>query len=622
MKKIILPLFLFAFFSSSLGFSQATQDVDLQREIEWLQAETFVFSASRHEQKQSEVPASIFVITSEDIRRSTANSIPELLRMVPGMQVSKINGNTWAITARGFQGRYAGKLLVLMDGRTLYTPLFSGVYWDVQDTVLSDIERIEVIKGPGASLWGANAVNGIINIITKHSKKTQGGKVTSWAGKEEKGGASLRYGAELTEKTSFRIFGKNYLRGNEALMKDDTDSYDGIDMKRIGFRMDSELNKKNEVTMQGDLYRGREHELKRNTVTKSTIDIWGGDLLGRWKHALSPHSETTLQVYFDRTSRLTRITRDVRDTIDVDFQHVYTEVTGHKIVWGLGYRYLRDHVTFFSNFMFIRPERSTENLYTGFVQDEITLSDELTLTLGAKLEHNAFTGYESQPTVKAMWTPEKDLSVWGSISRAISTPSRFSHDVSFGAPTGGDSGLRSEVMIGYEMGLRKSFRDVLSLDLSVFHNDYSKVINSGNSGYGYSRGCELAVTSQLSDDINLKGGYSFLEGQITDRTTDLRMNSMITPRHQFQLTSQIDLPNDFEFDTQLFYNSGFKGTSTKYLPYYNLNLRLGWKPVDSLEVSLVGQNLLLGNHHEYDDTASLAATNIRRSFFGKISWDF
>ncbi len=356
-----------------------------------------ITSVSKKPERLADAAAAIFVITQEDIRRSGVTSIPEALRMVPGINVARIDSNKWAITSRGFNGRFANKLLVLIDGRIVYAPSFSGVYWEVQDTLMEDVDRIEVIRGPGATLWGANAVNGVINIITKSVADTQGGLVAMGAGTKERGFGGVRYGTDMGEATYGRFYAKGFKR-DEFVHTTGDDAGDDWDMLRGGFRVDSLLYDRDPVTVQGDIYHGNINQTLNLSILsapysdiledKSKVSGW--NLLTRWQHTLSPTSDLTLQAYYDRTDRDDAVYGEIRNTFDIDLQHQFAAYERHEVIWGLGYRYVHDDIsTNSSNTLILDPDSSSDELFSAFVQDKITvIEDYLWLTIGSKFEHN------------------------------------------------------------------------------------------------------------------------------------------------------------------------------------------------------------------------------------------
>src|ERR1700692_2028628 len=381
-----------------------------------------VTSVSKRTQKVADAAAAIFVITQEDLRRSGATSIPEALRLVPGLEVARIDENKWAIGSRGFTGRFDDKLLVLIDGRSVYTPLFSGVYWDVEDVPLEDIDRIEVIRGPGATLWGANAVDGVINIITKPAKATQGGFVKVEGGDAQLTADSVRYGDTIGTKGSYRVYGKYFDWKPSTDLGGQTAS-DGWHQARAGFRADWALSQADSLTVQGDIYSSRDGEnliLPMLSAPYSTTfgtggDYSGGNVLGRWTHS-SNNSSFSLQGYFDRTNYADNsLFVDHESVFDIDFQHDFRIGQAHEVVWGASYRSIQDHNA--SSFtVAVQPSSAQYNQFSAFVQDEITLLDQrLRVTVGSKFEHNAFTGFEFEPNIRFLGNIRQDPSGWVAI---------------------------------------------------------------------------------------------------------------------------------------------------------------------------------------------------------------
>ncbi|RDH85215.1 MAG: outer membrane receptor protein [endosymbiont of Seepiophila jonesi] len=445
-KSPLCPIALIsaALFSTPV-LAEESVDAYLDLELED-QLSMEVTSVSRKKQRLNEVAAAAYVITQDDIRRSGVTSIPEALRLAPGIQVTKMDCNKWAISSRGFNAQFANNLLVLIDGRSVYTSTYSGVYWEVQDTMLEDIDRIEVIRGPGATVWGANAVNGVINIITKQASETQGGLLVAGAGNEEKALTSLRYGAELGEQTFGRIYLKYNDRDSSFAPLLDEQAGDDWNSLRAGFRVDGVLNVSSQWTLQGDIYETDENQIVHNIYRDPTdpannppysdsnvadnIEASGWNLLGRWEQRLSEGSSATLQVYFDHNERKEAVLEQRNDTLDIDFQQQFSSLEGHDIVWGLGYRRIQDD--FGNTFsVSLSPEEQTSDLFSTFVQDEIELTPEtLRLTLGSKFEHNDYTGFEVQPSARLLWLPKEGHTLWSSVSRAVRTPSRVEDSVS------------------------------------------------------------------------------------------------------------------------------------------------------------------------------------------------
>src|SRR5579864_8165936 len=445
-----------------------------------------VISASKKEQKLSRTAAAIFVITQEDIRRSGATNIPDVLRMVPGMNVAQINGSTWAISARGFNQQFSNKLLVMMDGRVVYTSTFAGVFWDtVLDFPLEDIARIEVIRGPGGTVWGANAVDGVINILTKKASETRGGMVVAEGGNIDQEGGIVQYGGELKQGTDYRVYAKYFNRAN-LLDLNGRNGHDGWHQLRGGFRVDSALSSKDSLMVEGDIVTGREGELgfvlpsiasPAFAAESEQINLGNGSLESVWNHVYSARSDTSLQISYDRHKRDDPQNPETRDTLDFDFQHHIALGGRQDLVWGLGYRYTTDLILG-SLTVAMNPARSTHQVFDGFFQDEIALvSDRLYLTAGTKLEHNDYTRFEVMPSIRMTCALPAHQMLWLAVSRALRAPSRNDTNLVLNIGTGpagppnlvrlyGNPQYQDERLIAYEMGYRTSLSNRLSIDFA------------------------------------------------------------------------------------------------------------------------------------------------------------
>ncbi|RLJ17032.1 hypothetical protein DJ031_14820 [bacterium endosymbiont of Escarpia laminata] len=634
-----------------------------------------VTSVSKKKQRLNEVAAAAYVITQDDIRRSGVTSIPEALRLAPGIQVTKMDSNKWAISSRGFNAQFANKLLVLIDGRSVYAPSYSGVYWEVQDTVLEDIDRIEVIRGPGATVWGANAVNGVINIITKQASETQGGLVVAGAGNEEKAFTSLRYGAELGEQTFGRIYLKYNDRDSSFAPSLDEQAGDDWNSLRAGFRVDGVLNASNQWTLQGDIYETDENQILQGVTqdpsdpansppysdsnVADNIEASGWNLLGRWEQRLSEYSSTTLQVYYDHNERKEAILGQRHDTLDIDFQHQFNPLEGHDIVWGLGFRRIKDK--FDNTFpISLLPDEQTSDLFSTFVQDEIELApDTLRLTLGSKFEHNDYTGLEIQPSARLLWLPKEGHTLWTSVSRAVRTPSRVEDSSSIvpriipiGPPPippliltiHGNEDFEAEELTAIELGYRVQPAERLSLDLALFYNQYNNLGTFesvaltervfDNKQEATSRGLELAMDWHLLEWWRLQANYSYIEveQETASDSTDIVTGPVVegsSPKHQLSVRSAMDLSNEWSLDLWAYYvdelaASSFSSAQIPILipSYTSLNTRLAWRPWEDLELSLVGQNLLQNHHAEFVGETFATQTEVERSVYGMIRFDF
>lgn len=647
--------------------SQSTEELLSLSIEELLRLE--ITSAAKKPQTISNTAAAIFVIIQEDIRRCGATSIPEALRLAPGVNVARIDGSKWAITTRGFNGRFANKLLVLMDGRSVYTPLFSGVYWDVQDTLLEDIERIEVIRGPGATLWGANAVNGAINIITKHSEKTHGLLVKGGYGSEEQGFTAVRYGSPVGAHGNYRAYVKYFNRDGFDCM-DGEEAADDWNAFRGGFRYDGRLGPKDTLTVQGDAYSGTEGQTDaefslappfyRQAVDNNT-DFSGGNLLLRWERALSESSDLALQAYYDRTKRdETALLKESRNTFDLDFQHRFAFGHQQEIVWGLGFRASWDDIDPNEPSVRINERKQTDLLASCFVQDEIVLkADWLRLILGSKFEHNDYTGFEAQPNARLIWTPSEKHSVWAAVSRAVRTPSRAEEDATLGIgfvppdpPTpltlisaDGNDDYDSEELLAWELGYRFLANTAYSFDLAAFLNVYDNLRSAEPQALDSSAlpthlilpnradnklkaktwGFEGVVDCKVDTWWRVQAAYTYLQMDVdaqTDSNDTVSVDLMedTSPEHQLSLRSYMDLPYNLELDLWLRYVDKLENLAID--DYLTLDVRLGWQPYPGLELALVGQNLLQDSHIEFEPEYQTLATEVPRGIYGQAVWRY
>ncbi|WP_236632067.1 TonB-dependent receptor plug domain-containing protein [Endozoicomonas montiporae] len=465
-----------------------------------------VTSVSRKKQRLMDSAAAIFVITSEDILRSGVTSIPEALRMVPGMQVARFNGNTWSISTRGFNYIFANKLLVLIDGRTVYSPLFSGVNWDVQDTLMEDIDRIEVIRGPGAALWGANAVNGVINVITKKAADTQGNLVSLGAGNEEKAFGAYRHGGEFGETGYYKVYFKAFERDGLA-KADGSDANDDWKMKRAGFRTEWKPTADTDLTFLGDIYEGTTRPILKifdkndpfagnngiQRLENTDRDQRGGNLIAHWKKTISDAEDYSLRAVLDDYQNFDYRITEKRQSFDLEFQHYFQPLENHDLVWGASFRRTWYQL---SDMRYIehrdkdgnKKDSRQDNLYSLFAQDDITLNKSWNVSFSARYEHNAFTGEEFQPNAKLTWKATEDRTFWASVSKAVKTPSVsetavFSDNITFasiGSPfivsIAGNRDLNSEELNAFELGYREQFGSSFRLDITGFYNQYENIV--------------------------------------------------------------------------------------------------------------------------------------------------
>lgn len=625
-----------------------------------------VTSVAKRPQQLFETAAAVFVITPEDLRRSGVTTIPEALRMVPGMQVAHIDANKWAISARGFNGRFANKLLILMDGRSVYSSLFSGVYWDEQDTLLEDIARIEVIRGPGAALWGANAINGVVNIITKGADETQGTLVEAGAGTEERGFGAARYGGKLADKAYYRIYAKYFKRDN-YVAPSGIEAADDWDVLRGGFRLDWETTSQDALTLQGDIYDGKAGQTYTTLAlsqpfTKTVnndIDTAGGNILARWRHMLSETSNLSLQLYYDRAERNNpSLLEQILDTVDIEFQHHLRFGKRHQIDWGLGYRFNQSD-TRASLELVLNPNRRSYDLFSAFIQDEITLVDDrLRLTLGSKFEHNDFSGLEVLPNTRLLWMPHDRHTVWTSISRAVRLPSRLDHDARFNerilpddpfavVSLFGDKDFDSEELLAFELGYRVQPTTRLFVDIAAFYNLYDRLRTieprmpfqqtssfpsplvlpfvTDNKKDGEIYGVELATDWKARDTWRLQLAYSFLQIELhpheDSADTESEKAEGESPEHQLSLRSSLNILPNLDFDLWLRYVDNLPSLGID--SYVTLDARLAWRPGENWELSIVGQNLPDAQHNEFKpEFGKVLSTGVERGVYGKVLWNY
>lgn len=623
-----------------------------------------VTSASKKEQKLSQVAAAIFVITQEDIRSSGALNIPDLLRMVPGLDVAQINANTWAISSRGFNLQFANKLLVLIDGRAVYTPLFGGVNWDTQDVPLEDIERIEVIRGPGGTVWGANAVDGVIDIITKRAAETQGGLVTGGGGTQAQEFGTLQYGGQIKGDTSYRIFAK-YLNDDHLADLNGESGKDDWHFLHAGFRADTTLSKKDSLTTQGDIYTGDEGSIIVHSVLSPVENInverlaplSGGDVMTRWDHIFSSRSDMTLKFYFDRYARDGPEASEVRNTFDIDFQNHIVAGARQDFIWGAEYRHSADETVGTIDQAFV-PANETGDLFNAFLQDQITLKpDRLAVYVGARIENSYFSGFDYEPSARFAWTPGNHRTFWASISRASRTPAQrdIGIDAVLAALPGpsevallGNPSIKSEHVIAYQLGYRAQPTERLSIDLTVFLNNYhdlesEQILPSffdpnsvppvtvfpemyGNRMYGMTEGFEASVKWKATSRWTLSPGYSFLEMHLHTLAGTLDSTSVedaegSNPGNQAQLRSHVDLSSGLAWDTNAYFVGRLPAQFVA--SYTRLDSQLTWHLKEHLQLSLAGQNLLRDHHVEFNDQfQSVNSSEVKRSAYAKFTWRF
>lgn len=589
-----------------------------------------ITSVSRRAQRLSDAAASIFVITGDEIRRAGATSLPEALRLAPNLNVVRVSTYGYTVSARGFTSSSGNKLLVLIDGRSVYTPLFSGVFWDVQDVMLEDIERIEVISGPGSTLWGVNAVNGVINIITRSARDTQGGLVAAGGGNQDRQGA-VRWGGTAGD-IAYRIYAKHSDRDDSetaaGIVKDDD-----LRHGQVGFRADWTTAAGDRFSAHGNAYRANEGQPPPGMIVTGApipldrISLSGANLLALWTRPLSGGGELQVQAYYDRTERVVRPQfSETLDIVDVQVQHASRPFASHAVVWGAQYRTSRDRVDN-SEFIAFLPARTTQQWTSLFAQDEIALRDDLHLTLGARLERNDYTGNEFLPTGRLAWKVADDHLLWGAATRTVRAPARLDRD-SFvpGNPpfllVGGPD-VRSEVAKVYAIGYRGRPSARTSLSATVFKADYDHLrtqevrlvplqVFFASGMEGETSGIELWGTFEATPRWRLSAGYTNLDVRLrlkpgSNDTAGLAVEGH-DPEHRALLRSSLDLPHGIEFDATVRHVSAL---SNPDVPAYTaFDARIGWSPRRDLELSIHAQNLF-DSHGEFTGIAT-------RSEWGRI----
>ncbi len=621
-----------------------------------------VTSVSRRPENIRDAASAVYVITQEDIRRSGLTSIPELLRLVPGMDVASIDSNKWAVNSRGLNDRWARHLLVLIDGRTVYTPLNSGVYWDVRDTLLEDVDRIEVIRGPGAAMWGANAVNGLINIITKGSELTQGVQATALVGDEDKSIDTLRYGGGFGKDGHYRIYGK-YLNRDEFLLPNGDAAADGWNQSSAGFRMDWKGSESNDFSVQGGLYNGTSTETYMEPslvdpfgeeVTRRT-PVKGEHLLAHWNRTIGETENTGLQIYYDRAERRDGSYHEMESTVDLDFQHSLEPSARRSLIYGFGCRLVDSNIDNTYRISFDPPNINT-HIYSAFVQQESrSKDDKFSLTLGSKFEHTNFTGFQIQPNARAQWTLDEKRMAWASVSRAVRTPSRFErggllNESSFpiGGGNGGivevrgDPGVVAEDLLAYELGYRFNPSPKVSHDVAAFYNVYDHLavvehddeyftidpvphlvipITYRSDMHGSTYGVEVTSTIVPSNRWKVSGSCSLI-GISMDGPPSATFDRTEggSPRWQFNLRSYLDLSKGWEFDTMLYCVGKLRDGDVP--GYTRLDLRLGRRLPSGIDVSIGVRNLLDSQHTEFTTSRGDNVNDVPRSVYAKLGWQF
>lgn len=663
-KWLAISLTLFPFYSYADNSDQDFTDIDFD---ELMKIE--VTSVSKKNEKLSEAAAAIYVVTEEEIRRTGATSIPEALFLVPGVDVAKIDSNKWAISIRGFNGRFANKLLVMIDGRSIYTPTSSGVYWENLNYLMSDIKRIEVIRGPGATLWGTNAVNGVINIITKEATGKEAGSISLSIGSESQGlGASQ--GAEINDKAKFRTYvNARKLEESKDLSGHDQDN-EGKYLQ-TGIRFDLELADDQWLTLQGDLYK---HDLRQQfsvsdfedpyiaEIQNGDVDLIGGNIGARWGMKTSIDSELNIRTSYDFYEHNDLQFKETRNTLNLEIEHQFTPFKNHELIWGGGYRWSQSDI---EGSAYFSTSSSMENIdiWNLFIQDTLDLPKQnMSLTFGAKVEGNTNSSTEVQPNIRLSWLPSNRVTLWGAISRAVRIPSQVENGSTINIqvippsdfdPTStpgllqiiGNNNFQSEELNAYELGFRWLPTPTLSLDIATFYNVYNDLqsydigdaeiknvngstfyvipINLDNNLEGYSYGTEWLVTWQVNRQSRLRFSYSFIDIKLKDKAENSfsdEVISLVADRsleHQASIWGSFDLSESVELDLRLYYTSerNWNSSSSDYSisDGVDSDLRIGWQATKSLGFSLIGRHLLHAEKQQFITESSSTDSLIERS---------
>lgn len=614
-----------------------------------------VTSVSRKAQTLAKTAAAAYVIQAEEIRRSGATNIPEALRLAPGVQVAAIGANKWAVSIRGQADRFSNKLLVLVDGRSVYSPLFSGVIWETLDVPLENIERIEVIRGPGASIWGTNAVNGVINIITRSAFDTLGGFASVAAGDEMRGQGLARYGSSPDPDTAIQLYAKAQTN-DPGVFAAGGKGADDWQTRSAGFKLEHLLNQ-DTFRFEGGLITSKAGDeimmINPTSISpqRATQEMRSGHLLGHWESAPGESGQKSFQVYADHSDYDHIVLSERRTTLDLEFQQSLNPSPNQALTWGLGYRYSKDRIVTSSVISLPESETST-SLYSVYLQDEITLAPERwRLSLGARLEHNDYTGYEFQPNLRLLWTPDTQSSLWASIARAIRSPSRVERGGTVTLPLSPasalqlDNGLSTEEKLdALDLGWRYQFNRAFSLDMSAFAYRYSNLRDSAITGLpiaqpgGYvfipsinsnansanASGFEVSLDWRPRTAWRVQAAYSYFDSTV--HLAPGRLSSGYadtTPAHLLSLRASLEMSSKLHGDAWLRHVSHITNGSFSIPAYTTLDLRLAWQAKPTLELSLTGQNLLDSAHLEYGSSFILSTpSEVQRGIYAKANWKF
>jgi iron complex outermembrane receptor protein len=626
---------IFALAQSPVALSDAVAPDDLTRMSLTDLAKVEVTSVSKQNQALQRAPAAIYVISHEDIERSGVTSVPEALRLAPNLLITQTSSSAYVISARGFSGNpnaqnFSNKLLILIDGRSVYTPLYSGIYANTLDVMLEDVDRIEVISGVGATLWGANAMNGVINIITRSSYLTQGSFAEAGAGNQEQLAGAL-WGARASSDATFRVYGFGFHRGAEELA-DNSSAHDGWSKGQAGFRGDWD-REHDSLTVQGDFYRGTE-----NVLNNSDGFLLGGNLLARYQHH-GALSDIQLQAYADQTEQFgpTGDNGFVVHTYDIEFQQALIAGARQRIVWGAGERVYNYGITNSATLLFEPTERSL-TLANVFIQDTVSLSNTVSLVLGLKAEDDPFSGWTPLPDIRLSWGLNEHETLWAAASRAIRSPTPFDTEVveKLGSATflAANARFQPEEVRAFEIGSRSQPSAAVSLTVAAFYNVYDDLrtvepasstafipLYWGNSMRGDTFGIDAWASWQINDWWRVSPGVTWLRERLRFKRGASELLGLAQaaddPSSHATLATSLNLPHRISFDASLRYVGALPDPALAH--YVDLDARLGWHATGALDLSLRGGNLLHARHTEW---AAPAGEQITRSIFAEAKVKF
>lgn len=617
-----------------------------------------VTSASKKGEDPFDTPSAIYVISQEDIRNSGVTSVPEALRMVPGLQVAQIDSHSWAISSRGFNRQYSSRLRVLIDGKAVIYPLFSGVFWEEQDVVLEDIDRIEVIRGPGGTTWGENAITGIINIITKHAKNTVGTYLSTTYGDHHRHIVEARHGHQLAENTYARTYLK-YTEREASKQLGAGNRNDEWSNSKAGIRLDHQFHNQ-QLTVHANIHRGTDGEYFSYIPTlaepyqqedKKDRETDNVSLLLNWK-MVNGTTANTLQTYIDYYKTHVGSNNDVLDihflNYDIDFQQTTQWASRQEVSWGMGYHLYQDKVLGMDQLIYT-PTHLTGSRYNSFIQNTSELMENvLYLTLGSKIEHHYYTGLEYQPSIKLAWYPSDKETVWASVARAVRAPTRFERGAEQrvrGTEDGyigviGDEQFEAEKSVSYEIGYRvkphlgimvdstlffATYTDLRSYSPIATYEDIAVPLLVTNNASGSSYGLEIAAQWQINSRWRVEGAYSFFDIEFDVPETDNFADGLGNPEHQFNIRSHVKITPSITFDTNWYFVDTLEVNEfqkEKIPSYHRLDAQLSWGILPNMMVHIVGQNLLDEHHQEFSERFLSTPGEISRNLYTKLTWEF